>query len=123
AQASGASRTAITADYPHYLRESLREQFGERLSVLTWIGAGGDMTAMPLSAGRPAEERMFKLQGLEYRNATSIDYQRMIGVRIADAVKETYDVVKNERHAHVALAHETATFDLPMRVVTAAEYE
>src|SRR5690606_9823747 len=77
AQASGASRTAITADYPHYLRESLREQFGERLSVLTWIGAGGDMTAMPLSAGRPAEERMFKLQGLDYQDAKGVDYQRM----------------------------------------------
>lgn len=123
AQASGASETSITADYPHYLRESLREQFGKDLGVLTWIGAGGDMTAMPLSAGRPAEERMFKLQGLDYRNATGIDYQRMIGTRIADAVKETYEVVKNDRHKQPVLALERASFDLPMRVVTAGEYK
>ncbi len=123
AQASGASLTSITADYPHYLRENLRDQFGEGLTVLTWIGAGGDMTAMPLSAGRPAEERMFKLQGLNYDNARSVDYQKMIGTRIADAVKETYEIVKDDRHERVALRHETASFDLPMRVVTEDEYK
>ncbi len=123
AQASGASEKMITADYPHYLRESLRNQFGKGLSVLTWIGAGGDMTAMPLSAGRPAEERMFRLQGLDYGNAAGVDYQRMIGSRIADAVKETYEIVKNDRREQVVFAHETASFDLPMRAVTADEYQ
>ena len=42
--------------------------------------------------------------------------------RIVRAVNEAYDVVKNDRHADVVLAHCVQTIRLPMRLVTEAEY-
>lgn len=42
--------------------------------------------------------------------------------RIVAAVDETFDAVKNDRHADVPLIHKVETLELPMRPVTDAEY-
>ena len=42
--------------------------------------------------------------------------------RITRAVDETYEAVKDDRHANVPLTHRVETVRLPMRLVTEAEY-
>ena len=42
--------------------------------------------------------------------------------RIVGAVDETFEAVKNDRHAGVPLVHKVETLQLPMRLVTDAEY-
>ena len=42
--------------------------------------------------------------------------------RIVAAVDETFDAVKDDRHADVPLIHKMETLQLPMRLVTEAEY-
>lgn len=121
AQASRATKT-INSDYMHSMRESLRKQFGKNLCILSWIAAAGDMTAMPLY-GRKAQERMFKLQGLEYEDSRGVDHSNMIGLRVADAVLETYEIVKNDKYKEVVFECETDTIYLPMRIVNREEYE
>ena len=42
--------------------------------------------------------------------------------RIVGAVDETFEAVKNDRHAGVPLIHKVETLQLPMRLVSDAEY-
>ncbi len=42
--------------------------------------------------------------------------------RIARAVNDTYEAIKNDRHANVPLMHKTERIQLPMRLTTEAEY-
>lgn len=115
-------RTAINADYWHPVRVSLRKQLGKNLTVLGWIGAGGDQTPRPMY-GHKAIERMFKLQGINEADIRSDYYMETIADKIVKAVLETYEVVKNDLHNEVELIHETETIYLPMRIVTDEEYE
>ena len=43
--------------------------------------------------------------------------------RIVQAVDDTYAAVKDDRHSSVALVHHVETVQLPMRLVTEAEYK
>jgi len=57
---------------------------------------------------------MLRLRGLE----STAELAR----RIARAVDEAYEVVKDDRHANVPLTHRVETIRLPRRLVTEAEY-
>jgi hypothetical protein len=63
---------------------------------------------------KSAEERMRAL-----RKLTRVEE---IARRIVAAVDETYEAVKNDRHSGVPLIHKVAALQLPMRLVTEAEY-
>ncbi len=107
------SRSAINADFWHPVREALRVRYGDRLCVLGWTGAAGDQSPH-LMYREAAEERMRRLRGI-----TRLEE---IARRVVHAVNEAYEVVKDDRHAQVALMHKVATLQLPMRVVTESEY-
>src|SRR5690606_37923484 len=106
--------STVNADYWHPVREALKEKFGTQLNVLGWIGAAGDQS--PHSMYRKAgEARMQKLSGKSRMDD--------IAERIVRATEETYDIVKNDRHATIAFAHRVERLNLPMRIITAEEAE
>jgi hypothetical protein len=103
----------VNADFWHPVRVALRQHFGQDLCVLAMVGAAGDQSPH-LMYRKAAEERMRSL-----RNLSRLEE---IAHRIVAAVEETYEVVKNDRHADAVLVHKVEILSLPMRVVTEAEY-
>ena len=51
-----------------------------------------------------------------------LDSMAELARRIARAVDEAYEAVKDDRHTNVPLIHRVETVQLPMRLVTEAEY-
>jgi len=107
------SRSTVNADFWHPAREALRRRYGRQLCVLGWTGASGDQSPH-LMYRKTADERMRKLRGLERLDE--------IARRIVLAVNDAYEVVKDDRHSDVPLIHKVETIELPMRLVTEAEY-
>lgn len=105
--------TTLNADFWHPVRESLHKKYGKDVCVLGWIGAAGDQSPH-LMYRKAAEERMQNL-----RKLTRLEE---LARRIVAAVDETFDAVKNDRHANVVLIHKTETLQLPVRQVTEQEY-
>jgi hypothetical protein len=105
--------SSLNADFWHPVRESLRRRYGQDVCVLGWAGAAGDQSPH-LMYRKSAEERMRAL-----RKLTRLEE---LARRIVGAVDETFEAVKNDRHAGVPLIHRVATLQLPMRLVTDAEY-
>jgi hypothetical protein len=103
----------LNADFWHPVRESLRKRYGQDVCVLGWAGAAGDQSPH-LMYRKNAEERMRAL-----RHLTRLEE---LARRIVGAVDETFEAVKNDRHAGVPLIHKVATLQLPARLVTDAEY-
>ena len=106
-------RTAVNADFWHPVRQSLRKRFGAGLCVLGWTGASGDQSPH-LMYRKAADERMRRLRGLSRTEE--------IARRIVRAVEDTYEAVKDDRHADAPLIHRAETIRLPMRPVTESEY-
>ena len=106
-------RSTVNADFWHPVREILRQKYGRQLCVMGWTGASGDQSPH-LMYRKAADERMRKLRGLNRLDE--------IARRIVRAVDEAYEVVKNDRHTDVPLIHKVETIEMPMRLVTEAEY-
>ncbi|MDY0170323.1 MAG: hypothetical protein RBS80_27510 [Thermoguttaceae bacterium] len=106
-------RSTINADYWYPVYKALRERYGEDLCILGWCGAAGDQAPRPMFR-KEAEGRMTRLRGL--------DALAELARRIVQAVDDTYEVVKGERQSEVPLVHHVETLQLPMRLVTEAEY-
>jgi hypothetical protein len=107
------SISAVNADFWHPVRKALRKRYGEQLCVLAWTGASGDQSPH-LIYRKAADERMRKLRGLNRLDE--------IARRIVRAVDDAYEAVKNDRNTDVRLVHKVETIQLPMRLVTEAEY-
>jgi hypothetical protein len=106
--------STLNADFWHPTRELLRKRYGQDVCVLAWVGAAGDQSPH-LMYRKAAEERMCQL-----RKVTRL---QEIARRIAAAVDDIYEVVKDDRHAAVPFVHKTEKLQLPMRLVTDAEYQ
>src|SRR5690606_26342755 len=106
--------TTVNADYWHPVREALKATFGSQLNVLGWIGAAGDQSPHSMYR-KEGEARMQKLS-----NKSRMDD---IAERVVRATEETYEIVKNDRHKEVAFSHRAEKMKLPMRIITAEEYE
>ena len=107
-------RSTINADYWYPVYTALRERYGQDLCILGWCGAAGDQAPRPMFR-KAAEARMAKLRGL--------DAMPELARRIVQAVDDTYAAVKDDRHSSVPLVHHVETVQLPMRLVTEAEYK
>lgn len=124
------SRSVVNADYWHPIRETLQKEYGKDLVVLGWIGAAGDQSPRPMY-DQSAESRMIALRDLTEtgrKKEQPIDfrtdiYLQEIARRIVASVTETYEVVKNDRRQDVSVDHRVVKLELPMRVVTEAEFE
>jgi hypothetical protein len=107
------SGSVINADFWHPVREAIHKQYGEQVCVLGWTGAAGDISPH-LMYRKAAEERMRRLRGLSRLDE--------IARRVVGAVDDAYEAVTNDRHANIPLIHKVETIQLPMRLVTEAEY-
>lgn len=107
-------RSAVNADYWHPVRVTLRERFGSGLAVIAWIGAAGDQSPH-LLYGSAGENRMLKLR--------NIDRLDEIARRIVVTVEDVHNVVLSDRKSDIILNHRTESVLLPMRIISAAEYE
>lgn len=107
------SRSAVNADFWHPVRKALKERYGNQLCILAWTGASGDQSPH-LMYRNQADERMRMLRGLERLDE--------IARRIVRAVDEAYEAVRSDRHSDVPLIHKVEKIQLPMRLVTEAEY-
>lgn len=105
-------KSTVDADIWHPIREALRRDHGAQLVVLGWTGAAGDQSPH-LMIRKAAEERMRKLRGLERMGE--------IARRVVVGWKEAYAGAVREKHPDAPLVHQTATLELPKRVVTQAE--
>jgi hypothetical protein len=107
------SGVTVHADFWHPVREKLKEKYGQDLCVVAWTGAAGDQSPH-LMYRKAAEERMVALT-----KKPRID---QIATRITNAVSETYEYVKDDRHTNVTFGHKVDTLNLPMRLITLTEY-
>ena len=103
----------VDADFWHPVRERLHKRFGPEVCIVGMCGAAGDQSPHVIYR-KAAAERMKRLRGL--------DGVSEIARRIVRAVDEAYEVVKDDRHADVPVVHQVQTIELPMRLVTEAEY-
>jgi hypothetical protein len=106
-------RSAVNADFWHQVRETLRERYGEQLFVLGWAGAAGDQSPHLMYRKR-AEERMRKLRGLSRLEE--------LARRVVNAWEEAYAGARQDIRADAALTHRVKQIQLPIRLVTDAEY-
>lgn len=103
----------VNADYWHPVRNTLREEYGDDLTVLGWISAAGDVSPHNIFT-KAAEARMAQLSGLSRADD--------IAQRIVGAVKETYKTVQQDKRKDVVISHQYELLELPVRRVTEEEY-
>jgi len=103
----------ISSDFWDDVRVLLRERHSADLQILGWCGAAGDQSPHP-QLRKAADARMRKLQG-------NVSETRAIAKRMADAVDEAYQAVKNEVQFELPFAHRVEDLKLPGRKVTEAE--
>ena len=106
-------RYTVNADYWHPVRETLRKKLGSEVCILGWIGAAGDQSPH-IMYRKKSDERMLKLA-----NKTRMDD---IAERIVAAAERTYAIVRNDQYRDVKLVHRVEKLQLPMRIITEAEY-
>ena len=104
---------AVNADYWHLVREALRKKFGADVSILGWIGAAGDQSPH-IMYRKKSDERMLKL--------SKMSRMEDIAQRVVAAVEQTYKAVEGDRYNQVPLVHKVEKLQLPMRIITEAEY-
>jgi hypothetical protein len=104
---------AVNADFWHPVREKLKKVYGKDICVVAWTGAAGDQSPH-LMYRKAADDRMNKLA-----NVNRID---AIAKRIVDAITESYNIVKKDRHTNLKFVHKTEVLQLPMQIITEAEY-
>lgn len=104
----------LNADYWHYVRETLFEEFSPEIAVLGLCGAGGDQSPHILWR-KAAEARM--------RQARGLSPLQEIARRINRAVDDAWAVAKNDVRFDVPFAHSVLKLELTMRPVPEADYE
>lgn len=112
--AQASSGVALSADFWHPVRESLRQRYGQDLCVLGFVSAAGDQTPRR-QYRKDAELRMERLRGL--------DSTQEVARRVVAAFDDVAPLIAKEIHADAPLAHLVRPLELPARVVTQAEYE
>jgi hypothetical protein len=106
------SRSEVSADFWHTVRQSLKAKHGQDLLILGWTGAAGDQSPHLMYQKR-AEERMRELRGLTRLEELS--------QRIVAAWEEALAGAEQEIHADAKLVHLVQTVQLPLRKVTDEE--
>ncbi len=107
-------RSFVNADFWHPTRTALRKKYGANLCILGWTGAAGDQSPHPMYR-KKAEERM--------RTLGKYDRMEDIAGRINRAVDRTHEVIRSQATSDVKLVHLANKIQLPMRIITDAEYE
>lgn len=104
--------TEISADFWHEIREELRGLLGPGIFILPQCAAAGDCTSR-LMWRKTAENEMLQRRGLQPRQE--------VARRVAAAVADVMPHAAADDTAEPVLRHVVRTFDLPMRIVSAAD--
>lgn len=116
----------ISADYWGYTREALRDKLGN-LFVLPLCGPAGDQNPIDLvriSKDNAKELAQWNAQAGEvWRNLDMADACRDIGERISDAVIRGCRKARNRIDTNPILRRMDRTIELPLRKVTASDYQ
>ncbi|MDQ6477168.1 hypothetical protein [Dyadobacter sp. LHD-138] len=123
------SRSTVNADYWYPVRIALQKKLGTDLVVLGWIGAAGDQSPHVMY-NNAAELRMSGLiNGSSNETAApgtkeaADAHLHEIARRVTEAVVQTYEAVKGDRHKDVRISHTVTELHLPARMVTKEEYD
>ena len=114
AQAQTGSKRRIFADYWHHVRESLRDKYGDDVSVVGLCGASGEHTPL-LQYRESAERRMREARG----NRLVEEAAR----RIVNAVREAHEVARTDIRSDLEFAHTVREIELPRRRITEDQYK
>jgi len=104
----------VSSDFWHETRQELRKRLGEGVFVLPQCSAAGDQSPHLLVHKR-AEAMMLQRRGLTAREE--------IARRLGNAVADALEVSRESFCSDPVLRHTVATIGLPVRTVTAAEYQ
>lgn len=107
------SKSSIDADFWLPVRNRLQARYGERVVVLGWGSAAGDMSPRPL-LHKAANARMRALRG--------IDEMEELARRIDLSVSQTFEAAQKEKFAEPVLRHSAATLQLPLSKISEAQY-
>ncbi|GAB4131725.1 hypothetical protein [Thermopirellula anaerolimosa] len=106
------SLSVIHADYWHPVRQTIRQEFGDQVVILGWIGAAGDVSPHAMYE-KAADERLYKLRGTSRLEE--------LGRRIVHAFREAYEVAARDVRNDVPFRHAVEELVLPYRIITAEE--
>lgn len=106
------SRSVISADYWHEVREELRHRCGDSLFILPQLSAAGDQMSRQTIYAR-AESRMQRLEGISYR--------QQIANRVADAVESIHDLMRANIEWSPRLAHHSEVVPLTRRIINESD--
>lgn len=104
----------VSADFWHEVRQELTRRYGTEVFVLPQCAAAGDQSPH-LLVHKPEEALMRQRRGLSEREE--------IARRIANAVEDVLELARKDIAWDPRLAHSFQEVNLPVRMVTRAEYD
>jgi hypothetical protein len=115
------SAWAVSADYWHETRETIRAAHGKDLYILPQCAAAGDQAPRNM-VNRQADARMLKLKGYKTNSEMGDDYnfarRQDIADKIAAAVSEVVPLAAKDIRDEVEFRHAVTNLDLKRRVAT-----
>ena len=116
----------ITADYWCFTRAAIREELGN-VYVLPLCGAAGDLSPLDLvRISKDNKQALLDWGGQTKEVFRNFDMTREcegIATRITGAVVRGYKIVRNYIDYTPEFRHKVVQFELPLRLVSAEEYE
>jgi len=117
----------LTADYWGCARSAIREKLGKNVYVLSMCGAAGDLAPVDLIHISKHNHQALKDWGGQskevFRDFDMTLLCQNIGDRIAEAVARGYKTAKNYIDTAPTFIHETFSMELPIRLVSDADYQ
>jgi len=108
----------VSADFWHETRLEIKKRHGQGIFVLGQCSAAGDQSPH-LLLNKRAEERMFRLKGLD--QDFNLAQRQEIALRVAAAVDEALPLASTDIQAELPFAHVVSTLPLPAWKITDEE--
>ena len=122
----------ISADYWGYVKENLREKFGENIFLLPFISAAGDQCPRDLirwvDPEQPVKDPHITRENTVLRKADPSMFDikgcKKVAKRVSNEIIDVFEALeKEEINDNPIFIHKTLTIDLPLRKATTADYE
>lgn len=127
--------SVVSADFWHYVRESVAAKYGKDVVILPQCSPAGDQAPHKIM-NRKADARMMKLRGqladdnIDWtwvKRAYNVEYNdarcKEIARRIMSSLDEVLPVIKPTAEADPVVKYSSRILHLPPRYITKAEYE
>lgn len=107
-------QSSVNADYWLPVRNRLKARYGDKVVVLGWGAAAGDISPRPL-LHKAANARMRALRG--------VHEMEELARRIDLSVSQTFDAAQKEKSADPVLKHVAVTLQLPLNRISESQYQ